>query len=89
MEDHGNNPNSGHMAAVGSSPNRFIRLKEISVPTLVIHGTEDPLIPVNHGIALSEEIKNSEKLIIKGMGHNFPSSKIPVIIENMTDHFDG
>ena len=89
MEDHGNNPNSGHMAAVGSSPNRFIRLKEISVPTLVIHGTEDPLIPVDHGIVLSEEIKNSEKLIIKGMGHNFPSSKIPVIIENMTDHFDG
>ena len=89
MEEHGNNPNSGHMAAVGSSPNRFIRLKEISAPTLVIHGTEDPLIPVNHGIAISEEIKNSEKLIIKGMGHNFPSSKIPVIIENMRDHFDG
>ena len=60
MEDHGNNPNSGHMAAVGSSPNRFIRLKEISVPTLVIHGTEDPLIPVDHGIVLSEEIKNSK-----------------------------
>ena len=88
MEKHGNNPDSGHMAAVGSSPNRFKRLKEITIPTLIIHGTEDPLIPVDHGIAISEQILNSEKLIIKGMGHNFPTSVIPVIIDQMIDHFE-
>jgi len=89
MEKHGNNPDSGHMAAVGSSPNRFKRLKEITIPTLIIHGTEDPLIPVDHGLAISEQIQNSEKLIVKGMGHNFPTSVIPVIIDQMIDHFDG
>ena len=89
MEKHGNNPDSGHMAAVGSSPNRFKRLKEITIPTLIIHGTEDPLIPVDHGLAISEQIQNSEKLIINGMGHNFPTSVIPVIIEKMIRHFDG
>jgi len=89
MEKHGNNPDSGHMAAVGSSPNRFTRLKEISIPTLIIHGTEDPLIPVDHGLAISEQIQNSEKLIINGMGHNFPTSIIPVIIEQMINHFEG
>ena len=88
MEKHGNNPDSGHMAAVGSSPNRFKRLKEIKVPTLIIHGTEDPLIPVDHGLAISEQIQNSEKFIINGMGHNFPSVVIPAIIEKMNDHFD-
>ncbi len=89
MEKHGNNPDSGHMAAVGSSPNRFKRLKEITIPTLIIHGTEDPLIPVDHGLAISEQIQNSQKFIINGMGHNFPTSVIPVIIEQMIDHFDG
>ena len=89
MEIHGNNPDSGHMAAVGSSPNRIKRLKEIKIPTLIIHGTEDPLIPVDHGLAISKQIQNSEKLIINGMGHNFPSSVIPAIIENLVDHFDG
>jgi len=89
MEKHGNNPDSGHMAAVGSSPNRFKRLKEITIPTLIIHGSEDPLIPVDHGLAISEQIQNSKKLIINGMGHNFPTSVIPVIIEEMIDHFDG
>ena len=88
MEKHGNNPDSGHMAAVGLSPNRFKRLKEITIPTLIIHGTEDPLIPVDHGMAISEQIPNSEKLIIKGMGHNFPTSVIPVIIDQMIDHFE-
>ena len=88
MEEHGNNPDSGHMAAVGSSPNRFKRLKEILIPTLIIHGTEDPLIPVDHGLAISEQVQNSEKLIINGMGHNFPTSVIPVIIERMISHFD-
>jgi pimeloyl-ACP methyl ester carboxylesterase len=89
MEEHGNNQDSGHMAAVGSSPNRFKRLKEISIPTLIIHGNEDPLIPVDHGLAIYEQIQNSEKLIINGMGHNFPTSVIPVIIEQMINHFDG
>lgn len=89
MEKHGNNPGSGHMAAVGSSPNRFKRLKEITIPTLIIHGNEDPLIPVDHGLAISEQVQNSEKLIINGMGHNFPTSVIPVIIEQMINHFDG
>ena len=88
MEKHGNNPDSGHMAAVGSSPNRLERLNEISIPTLIIHGTEDPLIPVDHGLAISKEIKNSKELIIEGMGHNFPTSRIPVIIEKMVSHFN-
>ena len=88
MAKHGNNPNSGHMAAVGASPNRFSKLKEVSIPTLIIHGTEDPLIPVDHGEAIANQIKNSEKLIIEGMGHNFPTSVIPVIIEKMVNHFE-
>ena len=75
------------MAAVGSSPNRFKALKEVSIPTLIIHGTEDPLIPVDHGEAIANQIKNSEKLIIEGMGHNFPTSVIPAIIEEMVNHF--
>jgi len=88
MAEHGNNPNSGHMAAVGSSPNRFKKLKEVSIPTLIIHGTEDPLIPVDHGEAIAKQIKNSEKLIIEGMGHNFPTLVIPAIIEEMVNHFE-
>ena len=47
--DHGENSNSGHMLAVGASDNRLDELAKIDIPTLVIHGTEDPLIPIDHG----------------------------------------
>ena len=55
---------------------------------MIIHGSDDPLIPVDHGEAIASQIKNSEKLIIEGMGHNFPTSVIPVIIEEMVNHFE-
>ncbi|HEX5622088.1 MAG TPA: alpha/beta hydrolase [Solirubrobacteraceae bacterium] len=48
------------------------RLSEITVPTLVIHGTEDPLFPHPHGEALAREIPGAELLTIAHMGHELP-----------------
>ena len=86
--EHGHNPHAGHGDAVGASPNRMNRLNEISIPTLVIHGSEDPLIPLDHGIAIANEIRNSTIYIMEGVGHNFPKEEIPEIIIKLTDHFN-
>jgi len=86
--EHGNNNNSGHMAAVGASPNRMHRLKTIAVPSLIIHGSEDPLIPQDHGIAIANEIQNSKLYIMEGVGHNFPIQLIPEIINKLVIHFN-
>lgn len=48
------------------------RLGEITVPTLVIHGTEDPLFPPGHAVALAREIPGSELLMLDGVGHQAP-----------------
>jgi pimeloyl-ACP methyl ester carboxylesterase len=48
------------------------RLGEITAPTLVIHGDEDPLFPLDHGQALAREIPNAELLVLKGVGHEYP-----------------
>jgi pimeloyl-ACP methyl ester carboxylesterase len=48
------------------------RLGEISVPTLVIHGTEDPLFPYGHGVALAKEIPGARLLPLEGVGHEVP-----------------
>jgi pimeloyl-ACP methyl ester carboxylesterase len=48
------------------------RLTEITVPTLVIHGTDDPLFPHPHGVALANEIPHAELLTLDGMGHELP-----------------
>jgi pimeloyl-ACP methyl ester carboxylesterase len=48
------------------------RLAEITAPTLVIHGTHDPLFPPAHGEALARSIPNAELLLVDGLGHEFP-----------------
>jgi len=44
-------------------------LSSIEVPTLVVHGTADPMFPIEHGEALAEEIPNARLLPLEGAGH--------------------
>ncbi len=48
------------------------RLGEIRVPTLVVHGTEDPLFPIGHAEALAREIPGARLLRMEGVGHQVP-----------------
>ena len=48
------------------------RLDQIAAPTLVIHGTADPLFPFGHGEALAREIPRAELLPLDGVGHQLP-----------------
>jgi pimeloyl-ACP methyl ester carboxylesterase len=54
-------------AAEGEVPRK--PLSSIAVPTLVIHGTEDPMFPLEHGQALAREIPGSQLLVLEGAGH--------------------
>jgi pimeloyl-ACP methyl ester carboxylesterase len=63
------------------------RLGEIRAPTLVLHGTEDPLFPIAHGEALAAEIPGAHLLRLEGMGHQVPprplwDQVVPAILEH-------
>ncbi|HEX5899047.1 MAG TPA: alpha/beta hydrolase [Solirubrobacteraceae bacterium] len=60
-----------HYAADGGDRWRD-RLGEIDAPTLVVHGTEDPVFPHGHGAALAREIPGAELLTLAGTGHELP-----------------
>jgi pimeloyl-ACP methyl ester carboxylesterase len=47
------------------------RLGRIAAPTLVIHGTEDPVFPLDHARALAREIPGAELLAVAHMGHEY------------------
>ena len=81
--EHGNNPFSLHGAAVGASPDRTSRLHEIKVPTLVIHGTEDAILPLDHGLAVADGITDSKRMIMDGVGHEIPEELFPEIINEI------
>lgn len=60
------------LMAIMANGNRKPALKSIKVPTLVIHGGDDPLVPVEGGKDTAEAIPGAELLIIDGMGHSLP-----------------
>ena len=83
---HGHNPNCKHGDAAGASPSRKHKLNQISKPTLVIHGTEDAILGLDHGMALYENIPNAKKLIMEGVGHEIPEELADEITSTIIDH---
>ena len=61
-------------------------LSSITVPTLVIHGTADPMFPFAHGQALAEEIPGATLLPIDGAGHGVDRADWATIGAAILDH---
>lgn len=74
------------LAAIMASGNRVDALKSIRQPTLVIHGKEDPLIPVEGGIHTAKLVPYSRLELIDGMGHDLPRALIPRIGNLILEH---
>jgi pimeloyl-ACP methyl ester carboxylesterase len=64
----------------------FDRLDEIAAPTLVIHGTEDLVLPYAHALALQAEIPNAVLLTLPGTGHELHRDDWSVIVEAIQQH---
>jgi len=64
----------------------LLRTGEIGVPTLVIHGTEDPIIPYPHGVALANAIPDAVLLTLEGTGHELHADDWNRIIERIVEH---
>lgn len=58
--------------AVASSGDRVALLRTVKAPTLVIHGTDDPLVPVACGRDTAHLVRGALLHEIEGMGHDFP-----------------
>jgi len=74
------------MLAVLASGSRVNLLKEIRVPSVVIHGADDPLVPVEAGIDTAKHISGAALRIIPGMGHDLADGLIPTLTEAIAEH---
>lgn len=59
------------------------RFRDIRQPVLVIHGTEDPVLPFANGHALAEGIAGARLKVLDGVGHELPSPELPTIAGEM------
>jgi pimeloyl-ACP methyl ester carboxylesterase len=62
------------------------RLGEVATPTLVIHGTEDPILPYGHALALAKEIPRAELLALEKAGHELPRAVWDVVVPAILQH---
>lgn len=60
--------------------------KEIKIPSLIIHGTEDPVLPVQHGEALAKSIPGAKLVLLQGVGHEIPYQEWDTIIDAIMAH---
>ncbi len=75
-----------HLAAIIVSGNHVDQLKQINVPTLVLHGEEDPLHLVEYGRDVAKHVPRAQLHTFPGMGHNLPSPLIPELTELIHKH---
>jgi pimeloyl-ACP methyl ester carboxylesterase len=61
-------------------------ISSIAVPTLVIHGTADPMFPLAHGHALAEEIPGARLLTLEGAGHGVDRADWKTIARAILEH---
>lgn len=73
-----------HFLLGGGGQKRHIQ--DLTVPLLVIHGTADPLFPVEHGEALSKAVPGARLVRVEGGGHELHRADWPQIIEAIATH---
>jgi pimeloyl-ACP methyl ester carboxylesterase len=60
--------------------------RKIKAPTLVLHGSADPLVPIQCGQAVARNIKGSRMHVLNGMGHDLPPKFVPEICDQILAH---
>ena len=60
------------LVAIAASGDRTAALRGVSVPTLVVHGADDPLVDVSGGRATARAIAGADLAVFEGMGHDLP-----------------
>jgi pimeloyl-ACP methyl ester carboxylesterase len=75
-----------HFAAVLASGDRAPKLRDVRVPTLVIHGSRDPMFPLRAGRAMTRLMPDATWLPIAGMGHDLPPPLWPTLVSAIARH---
>jgi proline iminopeptidase len=74
------------MLAVLACGSRVPLLRSITVPALVLHGADDPLVPLAAGEDTARHIPGAELRVVPGMGHDVAEGLVPLLLEALLSH---
>ena len=74
------------LMAIHASGDRTERLRALRVPTLVVHGEDDPLVQLPAGQATADAVPDATLLTLPGMGHDLPRTLWPTLLDALEQH---
>jgi len=74
------------LAAIFKSGDRTRAVRQITAPTLVIHGDRDPMVHPTGGKATADAIAGARLETIRGMGHDLPEGALPILVDLIAEH---
>ena len=78
---------TNHWIVVGGGEGTPHTMADVHAPTLVLHGTDDPMFPLAHGEALAAEIRGARLIPLEGMGHEPPPQALwDVVVPAIVEH---
>ncbi|MGE5953300.1 MAG: alpha/beta fold hydrolase, partial [Qipengyuania vulgaris] len=75
-----------HLSAIVADGDRSAMLRDITVPTLVLHGEDDPLVPCEGGRATADCIPDAKFKTIPGWGHDLPLELVDALSNEIASH---
>ncbi len=76
-----------HQKAIEQSDSRYDALAQLNVPVFIVHGEQDPVIPIAHGRKMASVIPNADSLWLDNMGHDLPDALLDTIAESIILNF--
>jgi pimeloyl-ACP methyl ester carboxylesterase len=74
--------NHGSVQSVENWSGAVYRLQ---LPVLVVHGTADPILPIENGRALAKAIPSARLVELEGVGHEIPAGLVPMLVKEIAD----
>jgi pimeloyl-ACP methyl ester carboxylesterase len=75
-----------HYGAEGGEESWGAKLASLTMPTLVLHGADDPMFPLPHGEALARAIPGARLVVLPDTGHEFPRENWPTVLRELAAH---
>jgi pimeloyl-ACP methyl ester carboxylesterase len=75
------------MVAIAADSTRAAALARVTAPTLVLHGSADPLVPMACGQDTARRIPGARFESIEGMGHDLPPGVVECLLAHLIPHF--
>jgi len=76
-----------HQKAIEASGSRYKALAELKIPVLMVHGEQDPVIPIAHGKKMASIIPDADSLWLENMGHDLPDALLDTIAARIILNF--